>query len=208
MSSVTNDSPYLFALYHEYFPHMILHYYLDQGEIRLFSKDSLALYTGYTWLDFNSFKEKNNWAYDSNKLIDDSCYGKVYYIDSTSEYNVQYEFINKGEINSYAQLVDISAWIYLPETFKGKSHLVASIEKDSVLVWQSAVIDTSIIPVKTWVPIATTLYFPDFAYKLDSLKIKVYFWNPEKQNFLVAETFFGIRKGNAKIYWIYYHYFQ
>lgn len=203
MSNVTNNLPHLFSLCHEYFPHMIFHYYFDQGEIRLFSKDSSTLYSSYSFLSFNSFKETDNWLFNSKNLIDDSITGKVYRIDSTTEYSVQYEFINRGEIYSYAQLIDISAWVFITERFEDKAHLVASIEKDSVLLWQSAVIDTNIIPIKTWVPVVTTIYLQDFPYSLDSLKIKIYFWNPQKQKFLVSKTFFGIRKGNPKIYWIY-----
>lgn len=204
LSNVTNNMPYLFLLCHEYFPHIILHYYLDQGEIRLFSKDSSTLYTNYSFWSFNSFKESNNWLFDPKNLIDDTSFGKVYCIDSSKEYSLQYEFINRGEIYSYAQSIDISAWVFITERFNNKVHLVASIEKDSVLLWQSAVVDTNTVPVKTWVPVVTTLYLPDFAYSLDSIKIKVYFWNHNKQNILVSKTFFGIRKGNPKIYWIYY----
>lgn len=203
ISNVTNNMPHLFLLCHEYFPHMILHYYLDQGEIRLFSKNSSTLYTSYSFLSFNSFKEADNWLFESNNLIDDSTFGRVYRIDSNAEYSVQYEFINRGEIYSYAQTIDISAWVYLSEQFDNKAYLVASIEKDSVLLWQSAVIDTNTIPVRTWVPVVTTLYLPDFAYSLDLLKIKVYFWNPNKQNIIVSKTFFGIRLSNPKVYWIY-----
>lgn len=203
ISNVSNNMPHLFSLCHEYFPHMIRYYFLAKGEIRLFAKDSTTNYTDYTFFDFNSFKKANNWLFNPKNLINDSTFGKVYCIDSNEEYSVQYEFINRGEIYSYAQTVDISAWVYLSEPFDNKSYLVACIEKDSILLWQSTVIDTNIIPIKTWVPVVTTLYLPDFAYLLDSLKIKVYFWNPNKQNILVSKTFFGIRKGNHKVYWIY-----
>ncbi len=208
MSRVTNDSPYLFALYKEYFPNVISYYYFDQGEIILFSRDSLMFNKCYTFFDFNNFKEKNNWVFDFKKTVDDKSFVKAYCIDSTTEYSVQYEFVNNGEIYSYAQLVDITAWIFIPKQFNGRAYLVASIEKDSILVWQSAIVDSSTIPFEQWVPIATTLFFPDFSHSLDSLKIKVYFWNPEKQIFYIAKTFFGIRNSNFKIYWIYNHYLK
>lgn len=204
IATVTNDSPSLFALCHEYFPYMQSHKFLDQGEIRVLKRGQ-ALFTGYTFLNANSFGEKNAWNFDEKNIRSDVRLGAFYSIDSLHEYDVQFEFQNKNEIKSYTQIADISAWIYLPEHFKGKAHLVASIEKDSTLLWQSTVIDDKELPKKKWIPISTSLFFPDFKYPLDSIKIKTYFWNPDHQTFYVSKTFFGIRNGNPKVYWIYFN---
>jgi len=204
ISTVTNDSPSLFAFCHEYFPYMEMHKFLDQGEIRILKKNS-TIYTGYTYLNFNSFNEKSAWHFSTANCKIDSI-GKTYYVvDSLQEFDVQFEFQNNNEIKKHSQIVDISAWVYLPENYKGNAHLVASIEKDSTLLWQGVVISEKEVPKSKWIPVTTSLFLPDFKYPLDSIKVKTYFWNPDHQRFYVSKTFFGIRNGNPKVYWIYFN---
>lgn len=205
-STVTNDMPSLFALCHEYFPHLIMHKFLDQGEIRIMERGS-ALFTGYTFLSSNAFNERNAWSFNQAKIKKDANDNIFYVIDKEDEFDVQYEFQNKNEINDYAQIIDISAWIFLPDSFNGNAHLVASIEKDSILLWQSFKINSNDLPKMTWIPISTSIFIPDFNYSLDSIKIKTYFWNPERQLFYVSKSFLGIRKGNSYIYWINHSFF-
>jgi 4-amino-4-deoxy-L-arabinose transferase-like glycosyltransferase len=203
LAITTNESPESFALCHECFPRLLKTVFLDQGEIRIFAKSST---TGgnsiYSFHSFNDFKNADNWTFDSSFVKFNMKKNYYYQLDSLKEYDIEYTFVNHKVIVSKAQIADATAWIYLPDNFKGTVHFVATIEKDSVLLWQSTLICDKDIPKNEWIPISVSLYFPDFKYDLECNTIKIYFWNPEHQKMYVSKTFLGVRWGNPFVYWI------
>ncbi len=200
-STVTNDVPESFKLYQECFPDLIKTIFLDQGEIRFFKKALCRYDSLYSYISVNTFCNNKQWVYNPSLLKKESN-NTFYQCDSLNEYDITYSILNHNLIISRAQIADAAAWIYLPDSFKGKIYFVASMEKDSVVMWQSISIDGH-FPKNKWIPVSVSLYFPDYKYEVEGNTIKVYFWNPEHQKINISKTFFGIRNSNPLVYWTY-----
>lgn len=195
-NTVTNSDFEFFSLVKEYFPEVVKKIFLNGGEIWILSKGYPNYIHQYVYFDENNFKLPTKWNFDTSMIVANN----YYKIDSAKEYDINYSMVL--DTLSKAYIIDFSAWILLPKNFNNDAHLVASIEKDSVLIWRGRSINKNELSNDKWHAISVSLLLPDVRFKIDSSLLKLYFWNPNHETFFVSKTSIGIRRVNPAIYWI------
>jgi len=208
----TNESkPWLYALTHEYFPKISLERNYNQGSC-IIMKRGENHYNNYLAGSLCTFDSNTNkdWIFDGTHVLKDTLEAAtVLQVDSMTQYAATWVKPAAGFIRSRANIIDATAWIYLPDTFSGSANWVASLETDTGAVsWNATPISLETLPVGRWSPVSVSIFLPDIAEIPANAVIKVYISNENKKAFLVKQTYAGIRAGNPAIYWITYGLFE
>jgi hypothetical protein len=80
---------------------------------------------------------------------------------------------------------EVSCWVFNPGNTPTGAQMVCSIEKDSVVNWQSKEIDSEGIQPGKWVKVSSKFILPEY-FPMDH-KVKIYIWNQKKSTFFVDD---------------------
>ncbi|HBG71041.1 MAG: hypothetical protein A2W93_02945 [Bacteroidetes bacterium GWF2_43_63] len=207
----SETQPWLYALAHEYFPVSLQESNYNQGSCIVMMRGE-PHYRNYLWGSKCDFSKSSSirWLFDSASVIEDTLNSRrIIKIDSTDEYSVTWTKHTYGFIRSQANIIDATAWIYLPDSIAGEALWVASLETDTgTISWNATPISTETLPVGQWAPISVSIFLPDLKNIPFDSKVKIYICNKNRSEFYVRQAFAGIRAGNPAIYWITYGLFE
>ncbi|MPM13193.1 hypothetical protein SDC9_59548 [bioreactor metagenome] len=208
LAKTIENKPWLQAYCHEFFPITIRETNYNQGSCVIMKRGEphYRNYLAGSKCDFSKASAVQ-WMFDPSKLIRDTLNSScVLKIDSSVEYAATWMKNTSGFVRSKANVIDATAWVYLPDSTQNEALWVVSIESDTGTVcWMATPVNTETVPVKQWAPVSVSIFLPDLTAAIPSdAVIKVYLYNKNRSEFYMRQAFAGIRAGNPAVYWITY----
>ncbi len=201
LGCLSSNEPLTIAVILDYFPYIIQQHNYYGGTTRLFSKKSGTTPGIYrSTLDFESPGEKWSGVQKNNVISED----RSYLMRSENEWSPTFTAPMDELITHENNYIDISASINMKESAEGVI-LAASINSPSENIYWGGTPVTKFISGSdsSSVRVHHSVNLPIVKHLAHGQTLKAYFWNKEKESFLIHDMKIRVRKGNPYIYGLY-----
>lgn len=186
-----------------YYPYLILKKDFNNSEIYLFSKkvpvklpDTPVLYSNH-----NNFESDYKFWSKSKITTDTISYSKNYscFISKETEYSTTFNTNFNSIFKNNSEIISTSIKFYNPDS-KCNAFLVLSIEnRNKTVMWYSVNLNDFINKNKKWQTANLIIQIDNIYYPFNK-EVKVYIWNPNKEEFFIDDFSIEIYSGNKKRY--------